>query len=108
MGIGAVDVAGPEGTGRIEGQMDLQVAAGEPGAAALERRAFNDPEAEKVLIEGERPRQIGNDEIAASSARGAMADDNAVPGQSRLGNCQRRWTSSQSTVQSKGRRSRHR
>jgi len=56
MAIGGGDVAGPEGTDRIDGQMDLQVAAGEPGAAALERRAFNDPEAEKVLIEGERPR----------------------------------------------------
>jgi hypothetical protein len=63
MGISAVDVAGPEGTGRIEGQMHLQVAAGELGAGTLEGRPFNNPEAEKVLIEGERPREIGNDEI---------------------------------------------
>ena len=62
MAIAGGDVAGPEGTDRIDGQMDLQ-AAGEPGTAALERRAFNDPEAEKVLIEGERPLEIGNDEI---------------------------------------------
>jgi hypothetical protein len=55
MGISAVDVAGPEGAGRIEGQMHLQRAAGEPGAGALEGRPLNDPEAEKVLIEGERP-----------------------------------------------------
>ena len=48
---------------RIEGQMHLQGAAGEPGAGALEGRPLNDPEAEKILIEGERPRQIGNDEI---------------------------------------------
>ena len=63
MTIRGDDVAGPEGPGRIEGQMDLQVAAGEPGAGTLEGRPFNDPEAEKVLIEGERPREIGHDEI---------------------------------------------
>jgi hypothetical protein len=38
MGISAVDVAGPEGAGRIESQMHLQGAAGEPGAGALEGR----------------------------------------------------------------------
>ena len=63
MGVSAVDVAGPERPGRIEGQMHLHVAAGEPGAGALEGRPFNDPEAEKVLIESERPREIGNNEI---------------------------------------------
>jgi hypothetical protein len=63
MGVSTVNVAGPEGTGRIEGQMHLQGAAGEPSAAALEGRPLNDPEAEKVLIEGERPLEIGNDEI---------------------------------------------
>ena len=41
----------------------LRGAAGEPGAGALEGRLLNDPEAEKVLIKGERPREIGNDEI---------------------------------------------
>src|SRR4029077_14253535 len=45
----------------VGGSNALQVAAGEPGAAALEGRPLNDPEAEKVLIEGERPLEIGND-----------------------------------------------
>ena len=52
MAIRAVDVAGPEGTWQIKGQMHLQGAAGEPGADALEGWPLNDPEAEKVLIEG--------------------------------------------------------
>ena len=56
MAIRGVDVAGPEGAGRIKGQMHLQGAAGEPGAGALEGRSLNDPKAEQVLIEGERPR----------------------------------------------------
>ena len=43
--------------------MHLQGAAGEPGAGALEGRPLNDREAEQVLIEGERPREIGDDEI---------------------------------------------
>jgi hypothetical protein len=63
MTIGAVDVAGAERAGRIKGQMHLQGAAGEPGAAALEGRTLNNGEAKQVLIEGKRPRQIGNDEI---------------------------------------------
>ena len=63
MAIGAVDVAGPEGAGRIKGQMHLQGTAGEPGAGALEGRPLHDPEAKQVLIEGERPWQIGDDEI---------------------------------------------
>lgn len=62
MAIVAVDVAGPEGAGRIEDQMHLQGAAGEPGADALERRPLHDREAEQVLIEGERAREIGDDE----------------------------------------------
>ena len=45
MAIGGGDVAGPEGAGRIESQMHLLCAAGEPGAAALERRAIDDREA---------------------------------------------------------------
>ena len=63
MAIGAVDVAGPEGAGRINGQMHLQGAAGEPIADALEGRPFHDCEAEQLLIEGERPREIGDDDI---------------------------------------------
>ena len=63
MGIGAVYVPGPKGAGRIEGQMHLLGAAGEPGPGALEERPLNDHEAEQVLIEGKRPRQIGHDEI---------------------------------------------
>ena len=63
MAIGAVDVAGPEGAGRIKGQMHLQGAAGEPGADVLEGRPLDDREAEQVLIEGERPREIGDDDI---------------------------------------------
>ena len=56
MAISAVNAAGSEGTCRIEGQMHLQGAAGEPSAGALEGRPLNDPEAEKILIESERPR----------------------------------------------------
>ena len=56
MRISTVNVSGSEGTLRIEGQMHLQVAATEPGAGALEGRPLNDPEAEKILIESERPR----------------------------------------------------
>ena len=63
MAIRAVDVAGPERTGRIKGQMHLQGTAGEPGAGALKGRPLNDPEAEQILIECERPRQVGDDEI---------------------------------------------
>jgi hypothetical protein len=63
MAIGAVYVPGPKGAGRIEGQMHLLGAASEPGAGALEGRPLNDREAEQVLIEGKRPRQIGDDEI---------------------------------------------
>jgi hypothetical protein len=40
MAIVPVDVAGPEGAGRIESQMHLQGAAAEPGADALERRSI--------------------------------------------------------------------
>jgi hypothetical protein len=58
MAIGAVDVAGPEGAGRIKGQMYLQVTAGEPSAGVLERRALDDGEPKQLLIEGERPRKI--------------------------------------------------
>ncbi len=46
----------------VENQMHLQCAAGEPGAAALERRAIDDREAEQVLIEGERPREIADND----------------------------------------------
>ena len=63
MAIVAVDIAGPEGAGRINGQMHLQGTAGEPGADALEGRPFHDSEAEQLLIEGERPREIGDDDI---------------------------------------------
>ena len=62
MAIGAVDVPGPEGAGRIESQMNLQGAASEPGAGDLEARPLNDHEAKQVLIEGERSRQIGDNE----------------------------------------------
>jgi hypothetical protein len=63
MAIVVIDVAGPEGAGRINGQMQLQGAAGEPGADALEGRPFHDCETEQLLIEGERPREIGDDDI---------------------------------------------
>jgi hypothetical protein len=43
--------------------MQLQGAAGEPGADALEGRPLHDCEAEQLLIEGERPREIGDDDI---------------------------------------------
>jgi hypothetical protein len=63
MAIIVIDVAGPEGAGRINGQMQLQRAAAEPGADALEGRPFHDCETEQLLIEGERPREIGDDDI---------------------------------------------
>ena len=63
MCIGAVDVAGSEGAGRMNGQMHLKGAAAEPSAGILERRALDDREAKQLLIEGERPREIGNDNI---------------------------------------------
>ena len=63
MVISAVDVAGPKGAGRMKGQMHLQGAAGEPGAGVLERRPLDDREAEQFLIEGERPREIADDDI---------------------------------------------
>ena len=62
MAILTVDFPGPEGAGRIEGQMHLEGTAGEPGANALEGRPLNDREAEQVLIEGARPQEIGDDE----------------------------------------------
>jgi hypothetical protein len=43
--------------------MHLQGAAGELGADVLEGRTLHVREAKQVLIEGERPRQIGDDEI---------------------------------------------
>ena len=62
MAIVIVDVADPEGARRIDSQMHLQLAAGEPGAGDLERRPHNGREAEQLLIERERPREIGDDE----------------------------------------------
>jgi hypothetical protein len=46
----------------MEDQMHLQGAACEPGADILEGRSLHDREAEQVLIEGERPGEIGDDE----------------------------------------------
>jgi hypothetical protein len=52
MAIVVVDFASPEGAGRIEDQMHLQGAAGEPGAGALEGRPpLHHHEAEQVVIE---------------------------------------------------------
>ena len=62
MAIVIVDVADPEGARRIDSQMHLQVAAGEPAAGDLERRPLNGREAEHLLIERERPREIGDDD----------------------------------------------
>ena len=62
MAIVIVDVADPEGARRIDSQMHLQVAAGEPAAGYLERRPLNGREAEHLLIERERPREIGDDD----------------------------------------------
>jgi hypothetical protein len=81
MAIGAVDVAGPEGAGRIESQMHLQRAAGEPGAAGLESRAIDDCEAKQVLIEGERPREIGDNDTNVMEAKLSHLKD-AVSGES--------------------------
>jgi hypothetical protein len=69
MAIVVIDVAGPEGAGRMNGQMQLQGAAGEPGANRLEGRPFDDCEAEQLLIEGERPREIGGDDIKCGGAQ---------------------------------------
>ena len=63
MAIVVIDVAGPEGAGGMNGQMHLQGGAGEPGADVLEGRPFHDCEAKHLLIEGERPREIGDDDI---------------------------------------------
>src|SRR5580704_16561383 len=63
MAIVVIDVAGPEGAGRMNGQMQLQGAGGEPGADGLEGRPFHDCEAQQLLIESERPREIGDDDI---------------------------------------------
>jgi hypothetical protein len=63
MGIGAVDVAGSEGAGRMNGQMHLQGAAGEPSASVLERWTLDGREAKQLLIEGKRSREIGDDDI---------------------------------------------
>ena len=62
MAIVIVDVADPEGARRIDSQMHLQVAAGEPAAGDLERRPLNGREAEHLLIEREGPREIGDDD----------------------------------------------
>ena len=43
--------------------MHLQGAAGEPGAGVFERWTLDDREAKQTLIKGERPRQIGDDDI---------------------------------------------
>ena len=63
MGIGAVDVAGPEGAERRNGQMHLQGAASEPGAGVPKSWTFDDRETEQLLIKGKRPREIGDDDI---------------------------------------------
>jgi hypothetical protein len=46
MAIVVVDVAAPEGAGRMDDQMHLQGAAGEPDPDVLEGRTLNDREAE--------------------------------------------------------------
>jgi len=75
MTIVAVDLAGPEGAGRIESQMHLQGAAGKPGTDALERRPLDNGEAKQLLIKGERPREIGDDcHFAFSSEAKGKAD----------------------------------
>jgi hypothetical protein len=76
MGIVAVDVPGPEGARRIESQMHLQGAAGEPGADALERRPLDYREAKQLLIEGERTREIGDDDINVVERKLSHGDDN--------------------------------
>ena len=46
-----VDVAGPEGAGRMDDQMHLHGAAGKPGAGGLKGRPLHECELEQVLIE---------------------------------------------------------
>ena len=48
--------------------MHLQGAAGEPGADALDRRPLDNFKAKQFLIEGERPREIGNDDVNVSAS----------------------------------------
>jgi hypothetical protein len=63
MAIVVINVAGPEGAERMNGQMQLQGAGVEPSADGLEGRPFHDCEAQQLLIESERPREIGDDDI---------------------------------------------
>ena len=82
MAIGAVDFARPEGAGRIEAQMHLQGAAGKPGTVALEGRTLNNGEAKHLLIEGERPWKIGDDDINVVERKLSHVEDNdAVAGE---------------------------
>jgi hypothetical protein len=60
MAIVAVDVTGPEGARRMQNQMHLQCAAGQPSAGALKRRPLDNRQAKQLLIEGER--KIGDND----------------------------------------------
>jgi hypothetical protein len=73
-------MAGPEGAGQVESQMHLQSAAAEPGADAVERRPLDNGQAKHLLIEGERPREIRNDDTNVVERKVSHSDDSdAVP-----------------------------